>query len=143
MRLLSVAVVVLVGCGSAQVRKPPPKELPVNQISDLSGRWVASDDMDWSYEMTIDAKGGIDVWIDRGRMGRCEQKGTIIALADKLVRVIYTRGECNPQAVKVPIDMLVTSFTGESLTVEVGGQARAYQRAPDDKPAATGPAQLQ
>jgi hypothetical protein len=64
-------------------------------------------------------------------MGRCEQKGTIIALSDRLVRIIYTRGECNPQAVRVPIDMRVTSFTGESLTVEVANQARTYQRAAD------------
>jgi hypothetical protein len=81
--------------------------------------------------MTIDTQGGIDVWIDRGKMGRCEQKGTIIALSDRLVRIIYTRGECNPQAVRVPIDMRVTSFTGESLTVEVANQARTYQRAAD------------
>jgi hypothetical protein len=132
MRLLLLAVVGgLVGCGGAQAKKAPPKELPVDRISDLAGRWVSSDEMDWSYDMTIDTQGGIDVWIDRGKMGRCEQKGTIIALSDRLVRIIYTRGECNPQAVRVPIDMRVTSFTGESLTVEVANQARTYQRAAD------------
>jgi hypothetical protein len=132
MRLLGLAVVGgLVGCGGTQANKAPPKELPVDRISDLAGRWVSSDEMDWSYDMTIDTQGGIDVWIDRGKMGRCEQKGTIIALSDRLVRIIYTRGECNPQAVRVPIDMRVTSFTGESLTVEVSNQARTYQRATD------------
>jgi hypothetical protein len=129
MRLLRVVVVGLVACGGAPPRKEPPKELPVERISDLAGRWVSSNDMDELYDMTIDARGGIDVWIDRGKMGRCEQKGSIVALADKLVRVIYTKGECNPQAVRIPIDMRVTSFTGESLTVEVASQARTYQRA--------------
>jgi len=130
MRLLLLGVVGgLVGCGGAQSNKAPPKEQPVDRISDLAGRWVSSDEMDWSYDMTIDKQGGIDVWIDRGKMGRCEQKGTIIALSDRLVRIIYTRGECNPQAVRVPIDMRVTSFTGETLTVEVANQARTYQRA--------------
>ena len=142
MRLAFLAVV-LWGCGGAPARKPPPKELPVERISDLAGRWVTSDEMDWSYEMTIDARGEIDVWIDRGKMGRCEQKGTIVALADRMVRVIYTHGECNPQAVKVPVDMKVTSFTGESLTVEVANQAHTYQRASGDKPAAAGQVQLQ
>lgn len=143
MRLIPVAVVVgLVGCGGAPAKKAPPKELPVERIADLAGRWVTSDEMDWSYEMTIIPKGDIDVWIDRGKMGRCEQKGTIVALADKMVRVIYTRGECNPQAVRVPIDMHVTSFTGDSLTVEVMGQSRTYARASDDKPTATGQVQL-
>jgi hypothetical protein len=141
--LLAVVVGFVVGCGGAPAKKEAPKELPVERISDLAGRWVTSDEMDWSYEMTIDAKGGIDVWIDRGKMGRCEQKGTIIALSDRLVRVIYTRGECNPQAVKVPVDMRVTSFTGQSLTVEVANQARTYQRASDDKPTASGNVQLQ
>lgn len=144
MRLpLSVVVGFCVGCGGTQARKEPPKELPVERIGDLTGRWVSSDEMDWSYEMTIDSKGGIDVWIDRGKMGRCEQKGTIVALADRLVRVIYTRGECNPQAVKVPVDMRVTSFTGESLTVEVASQARTYQRAPDASGGQQPPVQLQ
>jgi len=129
MRQLLWVVVGLVGCGGAPAKKEAPKEHPVDRIGDLAGRWVSSNDMDEVYEMTIDAKGGIDVWIDRGKMGRCEQKGTIVALADKLVRVIYTKGECNPQAVRVPIDMLVTSFTGESLTVEVANQPRTYQRA--------------
>ena len=143
MRLLSLVVVVgLVGCGGAPAKKAPPKELPVERISDLAGRWVSSDEMDWSYDMTITAKGDIDVWIDRGKMGRCEQKGTIVALADKMVRMIYTKGECNPQAVRVPIDMHVTSFTGDSLTVEVVGQSRTYSRASDDKATATGQVQL-
>ena len=144
MRQLLWVVVGLAGCGGAPPKKEAPKELPVDRIGDLAGRWVSSNDMDELYEMTIDAKGGIDVWIDRGKMGRCEQRGTIVALADKLVRVIYTKGECNPQAVRVPIDMRVTSFTGESLTVEVANQSRTYQRAADDQAAGHQPSvQLQ
>ena len=136
---LFLLVVVVAGCGHPAAQKPPPAEVPVDKISDLAGRWVTSDEMDTSYEMTITPKGDIDVWIDRGKMGRCEQKGTIVALADKMVRVIYTTGGCNPQAVRVPIDMRVTSFTGQSLTVDVQGDARTYQRASDEahgKPAA-------
>jgi hypothetical protein len=100
--------------------------------------------MDIGYAMTIDEAGGIDVWIDRGKMGRCEQKGTIAAAGSRTFRVVYKIGECVPQSAGVPLDMKVPSFTGESLTVVVGEQSRTYQRAPD---ATTGhadsPVQLQ
>jgi hypothetical protein len=143
MRLLLWVSIGLVACGGAPAKKEAPKELPVERISDLAGRWVSNNEMDELYDMTIDAKGGIDVWIDRGKLGRCEQKGTIVALADRLVRVIYTRGECNPQAVRVPIDMRVTSYTGESLTVEVANQPRTYQRAVESTGGKQAPVQLQ
>jgi hypothetical protein len=137
-------VVLLVACGTPPVRKTPPKELPADSLRDVAGRWVTSDDMDIGYAMTIDEAGGIDVWIDRGKMGRCEQKGTIAAAGSRTFRVVYKIGECVPQSAGVPLDMKVPSFTGESLTVVVGEQSRTYQRAPD---ATTGhadsPVQLQ
>ena len=123
-------VLAVVACGKPPPPKPPPTELRVEQVADVAGRWVAADDMDWGYTMTIEASGVIDVWIDRGKMGRCEQKGTIAAAASRVFRVTYTRGECNPQAVNVPIDMTIASFTGETLTVVVADQRRTYQRAP-------------
>jgi len=43
--------------------------------------------------------------------------------------------------VRVPIDMRVTSFTGETLTVEVANQPRTYQRA--EQQAAGQPASVQ
>lgn len=123
-------VVLLVACGSAPVRKEPPKELPADSLGDIAGRWVTSDDMDVGYSMTIDDKGGIDVWIDRGKMGRCEQKGSIAAAQNRTFRVVYKIADCVPQSAGVPLDMKVPSFTGESLTVVVGDQSRTYQRAP-------------
>jgi hypothetical protein len=124
-------VVLLVACGTPPVRKTPPKELPADSLRDVAGRWVTSDDMDIGYAMTIDDKGGIDVWIDRGKMGRCEQKGTIAPAGSRTFRVVYQIGECVPQSVGVPLDMKVPSFTGDNLTVVVGEQSRTYQRAPE------------
>ncbi len=105
-------------------------EMPAEQVSDLAGVWVTSDEMDWGYKMTITAPSTIDVWIDRNKLGRCEQKGTIAPSSPRVFRVTYTRGECNPQAVNIPIDMTIASFTGEQLTVVVGDQKRTYQRSP-------------
>jgi hypothetical protein len=137
-------VVLLVACGSPPVRKTPPKELPADSLGDIAGRWVTSDDMDIGDSMTIDDSGGIDVWIDRGKMGRCEQKGSIAAAASRTFRVVYKIGECVPQSVGVPVDMKVPSFTGDSLTVVVGEQSRTYQRAPQATPGRMdSPVQLQ
>lgn len=109
-------------------------EQAADKVSDIAGRWAAADDMDWGYTMTIAANvsnssfGEIDVWIDRGKLGRCEQKGTITGRGSRVFRVTYTRGECNPEAVNVPIDMTIASFTGASLTVVVAEQRRTYTR---------------
>lgn len=123
-------LVLVVACS-----KPPPPKAPVTEqaadkVADIAGRWAANDDLDWGYTMTIEASGAIDVWIDRAKLGRCEQKGTIAAgTASRVFRVIYTRGECNPEAVGHPIDMQIASFTGGNLTVVVGDQRRTYARA--------------
>ena len=122
--------VVLAACGGAPARKPPPVELPAEKVADLAGVWVTSDEMDFGYKMTISTPSTIDVWIDRNKMGRCEQKGTIQPSSPRVFRVTYTRGECNPQAVNIPIDMSITSFTGDTLTLSVGDQKRTYKRAP-------------
>jgi hypothetical protein len=137
----------LMACSSPPPPKAPPAERAANQVADIAGRWVTSDEMDNGYSMTIDASGAIDVWIDRGKTGRCEQKGTIKSgSASGVFEVTYTRGECNPQAVGVPIAMKVTSFTGDALTVSVADQSRTYQRGPAPDGAPRGeqaPVQLQ
>ena len=123
-------ILVLAACGGGQKKQQGPVELPAEKVADVAGTWVASDEMDWGYKMTIAAPATIDVWIDRGKMGRCEQKGTMASSSPRVFKVTYTRGECNPQAVGIPIDMSIASFTGTSLTVVVGDQKRTYTRAP-------------
>lgn len=126
-------VLVLASCAKPPPPKPPPAELAADAVADLAGRWVANDDLDWGYSMTIAPTGEIDVWIDRGKMGRCEQTGTMVAQGKRTFRVTYSRGECNPQAVGVPLSLSVKSFTGEYLTVVVADQSRTYQRADDEQ----------
>jgi len=123
-------LLLLVACSKPPPPKAPVSELPADKVDQIAGRWAANDDLDWGYTMTITPGGSIDVWIDRGKMGRCEQKGTIAAGAtSRVFRVIYTRGECSPEAVGMPIDMTIASFTGASLTVMVADQRRTYARA--------------
>jgi hypothetical protein len=131
MRVALIALIVGGACSKGPPPKAPPREVPADRVADIAGTWVASDDMDWGYRMTIEVPGVIDVWIDRGKLGRCEQKGTIAASAPgRAFRITYTRGECNPQAVGIPIEMTVSSFTGEALTIMVGDQRRTYARSP-------------
>lgn len=127
---LPLVLLLLVACSKPPPPKPPAVEQPADKVADIAGRWAANDELDWGYTMTIDAAGGIDVWIDRAKMGRCEQIGKIVGgKASRVFTVTYTRGECNPEAVGIPIDMTVASFTGSSLTVIVGDQRRTYARA--------------
>lgn len=130
MRRVWPLLLVLVACSKTPPPKPPPAERTAEQVADIAGRWVTSDAMDNSYSMTIEATGVIDVWIDRGKTGRCQQKGTIAPAGTRKFKVTYTRGECNPQAVNIPIELTVTSFTGDALTIAVAGEPRTYQRAP-------------
>jgi hypothetical protein len=132
MRCSWLGVVVVASCSKPPPPKPPPAERAADTVADIAGRWVANDEMDWGYSMTIEPGGVIDVWIDRGKLGRCEQKGTIErGTANRTFRVIYTRGECNPEAVDVPIELTVRSFTGGVLAIAVADQTRTYQRAPE------------
>jgi hypothetical protein len=121
-------VLVLVGCGGAPKAQKSRVELAAEQVADFAGTWFAADDMDWGYKMTISAPATIDVWIDRGKMGRCEQKGSLKPTSPRVFAVTYTRGECNPEAVNIPISMSIASFTGDSLTIVVGDVKRTYTR---------------
>ena len=132
MRRLVLALV-LASCGKPPAPRPTPAQLAADSVADLAGRWVANDEMDWGYSLTMEPTGEIAVWIDRGKMGRCEQTGTMLAQGKRTFGVTYTRGNCNPQAVGVPLAMTVTSFTGEHLTVEVADQSRTYQRGDDER----------
>ncbi|HEY5924226.1 MAG TPA: hypothetical protein VIV11_21260 [Kofleriaceae bacterium] len=137
-------VAVLFACSKPPTTKQPPAERAADRVVDIAGRWVASDDMDWGYSMTIEPSGVIEVWIDRGKAGRCEEKGTLEPAGSRTFKLTYTRGECNPQAVNVPMDLKIGSFTGNTLTIVVANETRTYERAPDAEPAVErqSPAQL-
>lgn len=129
---------VLVACGHPPAAHAPPADQPVAAAADLAGKWVTSDDLDWGYSLTIDADGGYDQWIDRGHMGRCEQKGALTLVAPRTFRIAFAREECHRDA-SLPnglgrLTMKVGSFTGDVLVLELAGDGLAerhvYRRAP-------------
>jgi hypothetical protein len=133
MRRIAFAVI-LVGCGHAPPPKPPPAEREVKATADLAGTWVTSDDLDWGYRMAIAADGAIDVVIDRNKLGRCEQKGTLEVVGPNKFRVTYAKNECNRDYTGAALELGVTSFTGDELAIVVTGfgseERHAYRRAP-------------
>ncbi len=125
--------VVVVGCGHAPPPAPKPVEKPVAAAGDIAGHWVTSDDMDWGYALTIDASGTYDMWIDRARMGRCEQKGKLSATGASAFRLSLERDECGRNDVTPGAhDLTITSFTGDALTIAMDGVTRSYRRGPSD-----------
>ena len=104
-------------------------------IGDVAGRWVTSDDMDWSYALALDAAGTIDLVIDRNKMGRCEQKGKVApGDAPQKFQVTYEKNECNRDYAGAVLQLEVASFTGDSLTLVLSGfgsqEKHVFTRAP-------------
>ena len=130
-----VVVLVLAGCGHS----PPPKaaavERPVKAVGDIAGNWVSSDDMDWSYRLALDPAGTIELLVDRNKMGKCAQRGTLTAgEAPQQFQLTYKHDECNRDYNGAALQLKVESFTGDSLTIAIsgyGGQERhVFTRAP-------------
>lgn len=128
---------VLLGCGAAPRPRPAAAELPVTRVADIAGDWVADDDMSWSYALTIRPDGGLAGRIDRGKLPRCDQEGTLTAGgAARRFTLAYRKNTCDAQHTGAGVAAVeVASFTGDALTLVVtqGGTAerRTYQRRPE------------
>jgi len=134
MRGMRALVVLLVfACGHAPP-KPAAVEQPVTSIADIAGIWIASDELDWAYKLSVEPTGAIALVIDRNKMGICEQKGTLAAGSEpKSFQLTYERNECNRDYAGAVLQMKIASFTGDALTVVITGygseERRTYTRA--------------
>jgi hypothetical protein len=129
-----LVVVLVVACGHAPPAKSPTEQ-PVATMADIAGKWVTSDDMDWSYALTIDGNGGFDLVVDRVKMGKCEQKCTVApGAAPKKFQITYVKNECNRDLGGAVLQLEVTSFTGDALTLVITGfgsqEQHTFTRAP-------------
>ena len=119
--LLPPLIICIVGCGHAP--PPPPRaEVALGSVADLKGKYTASNEVDWGYFLTIDEKGAMDLVIDRGKMGRCEQRGTLAAGTDKQTfAIVYQRNECDRAHMGGKLSVHVDSFTGDQLVLAITG----------------------
>lgn len=109
--------------------------MTVTGPASFAGSWVAADDLDWGYLLRIEGDGALLLTIDRGKMGRCEQRGVLQPGADaRTYQLTYAKNTCNPDAGGTPLAVEVASFTGGALSLAITGdgtvQRRTYQRDP-------------
>ncbi|HUJ62480.1 MAG TPA: hypothetical protein VLX92_28460 [Kofleriaceae bacterium] len=127
MRLAVYLQLAVAACGHAPPPPPAAAERPVGSAADLAGSWVTSDAMDFGYALTIGKDGSYDLVIDRNRMGKCEQTGRLAGKA-RAWQLTYQRDDCEHATGAAAVT--IESFTGDALTLAVGGDRRTYHRAP-------------
>ncbi len=111
--------------------------MEVTGPASVAGRWVADDDMDFGYTLTIGADGGYALVIDRGKLSRCETTGTLVAGADaRHYTLPQAKHTCDGPTTMVALEVEIASFTGEQLVVrETGGPTPrrwTFRRAPEN-----------
>ena len=101
---------------------PPPKaegsgEEPVTGVETLAGTWLTNDDMDWLYRLTIVPDGRFVMSVERGKMGPCEQRGTVAHYGEGASFMLtLTRDSCSKgEGGQLPFT--IPSFTGDAMTL--------------------------
>lgn len=128
MRWLLPLLIIIPACGHAP--PPPPKvQVAVGGLSDLSGSYTGGNEIDWGYFLTIGDKGQFNLVVDRGKMGRCEQNGTLAAGADKQTYTMtFVKNECDRAHQGQPLTLHVESFTTDELVLKTSGDGVADLR---------------
>ena len=127
--------IVFASCAKPPPPKAPAAELEITGPASFAGSWVTDDDMDRGYNLVIDPTGKLVLTIDRGKMGRCEQKGTLEKGVDvRTYRIAYTKNTCDPQYGGTPLEIKIASFTGAALALVITGDGAerrpVYTRSP-------------
>jgi hypothetical protein len=97
---------------------------------------LTADDLDWGYRLQIAVDGRLDLHIDRGKLGPCDQVGHLVpGKSMPTFLLTLTKDTCSrtgPTGGQLAIG--VKSYTGQQLTIAYGvGEStvqRTYQRDP-------------
>jgi len=113
-----IACLLVAACGHA----PPPKvegsgEEPVTGVETLAGTWLTNDDMDWLYRLTIVPDGRFVMSVERGKLGSCEQRGTVAHYGEGASFLLtLTKDSCSKgEGGQLPFT--IPSFTGDAMTL--------------------------
>ena len=126
-RMKRLVALLACACGHPPAAKAPTPELPATSTADLAGSYTASDELDFGYTLTIGADGAFDLWIDRNKMGRCEEKGTLAAGGTpKTFALTYKVNECHRDAVGATEQVTVESRTAGELVLVIGAERHVF-----------------
>lgn len=90
-------------------------------MADVAGHWVMSDEMDWYYSMAVEANGALTVFVDRNKLGRCEQYAKVAGQAPAF-QLVYSKNSCNSEYAGAELKLQVASYTGKTLVLVVTGE---------------------
>ena len=127
MRWLALVPLSLVACAHAPP-PPPHPEIPVGEAAVIKGHWLFTNEVDQTYFLAIEPDGLLHLTLDRGKMGRCEQQGKLVPAGAQHFKITYDKDSCEHDAVRPELQLAITSFTGDDLIIEVGGEHRHYKR---------------
>lgn len=130
-----IACVVLASCGGPPPPKAPDPQVDVAGPESFAGSWVTDGELDWGYNLVLDAQGRYHLTIDRGKMGKCEKKGMLAQTADtKNYSLTFSKNTCEPGVAGVTLTIRIESFTGSELALVVTGDGTerrpVYRRDP-------------
>jgi len=129
-----IACLLVAACGHPPPVKTEGTEEPVTGVATLAGTWLTNDDMDWLYRLTVVPDGRFVMSVERGKLGPCEQRGTIAQYGEGASFMLtITRDSCS-HGEGGSLPFTIPSFTGDRMTLayKVGTSKtkRFYQRDP-------------
>lgn len=136
MRPVLAVLLLAVACSHPVAKQPPPPEIPIEGPQTFAGTWLTNDDLDWYYRLIVVPDGRFALVIERGKMGRCEQQGKLVAgKGPSTFLLTLTKDSCSKTGpTGGALTISVPSYTGQALTLAylVGDDMvrRTYTRDP-------------
>jgi hypothetical protein len=136
MRPVIAVLVLAAACGPPPRKPAPPAEIPIEGPQTFAGTWLTNDDLDWFYRLVVVADGRFALVIERGKMGTCEQAGTLVqGKSPETFLLTLTKDTCSKIGpTGGALTIAVPSYTGGALTLAYlvgdGVVKRTYTRDP-------------
>lgn len=112
-----IACFLVMACTHAHPTKVEGTEEPVTGPETLVGTWLTNDDLDWLYRLSILPGGRFVMKVDRGKMGPCEQRGTIAHYGEGASFMLTLTWDTCSHSDGGNLPFTIPSFTGDAMTL--------------------------